>query len=102
MKRSGRLAPCASAFSTIGQKGREEVGNPERDDEKVARQPPAGGGCRSSGTGGKAKEGEEVWEGTVGILEGPSAIWGTERPRRGRHSAEGMRIRTRNKRKKYI
>lgn len=55
----GRLAPCASAFSTIGQKGRE-VANPEGVDEKVARQPPPPDG-RRKGQGRRGGAVREQW-----------------------------------------
>lgn len=87
-EKAGPVGQCRQHNRAEGR----EVGNSEGVDERVARQP-------SQREEERPRKERRCGQGTVGILEGPSAIWGTERPRRGRHSAEGMRIKTRHKRK---
>lgn len=86
--------------------GREDAGNPEGVDEKVAGQPLDGGGHRSggsrSGTGGKAKEGKEVRPGDSGDSGGPLSNFGGREAKKRKTQCEGMRIRTGSKRKKNL
>lgn len=76
----GKAGPACQCLPHKRAEGREEAGNPEGVDEKVARQPHHGGGRRSggsrSGTGGKAKEGKEVRPGNSGDSGGPLSNFG--------------------------
>lgn len=62
------------------------------------------GACRSSGSlyGQEEKPRKEgrYNQGTAGVLEGPLAMCGIEKPRRGTESAEGRKAREKSKGKK--